>query len=237
MKTLSLGRTPNPDIACNREIKFKTLFEYALEELGADYIATGHYAQLRWCADSDFPQLIRAMDLNKDQTYFLAGVRAEVLRHTIFPLGNLLKRTVRQIAKEANLFTANRKESFGICFIGKRNFESFIGEFLEKRPGTFITTENITLHEQQHNGAYLFTIGQSARIAGKKTRFVPRRGGKSTCRLLSNDVLGCLSMRRTLQGMWSMCVREQDIRHCSPTPYTSKVGGLHRMRLVVVRCL
>src|SRR5699024_6797808 len=122
------GRTPNPDVMCNKEIKFKAFLDYALS-IGPDYVATGHYAQVRR-NDTGDTEMIRGVDSNKDQTYFLNQISRDVLPKIMFPLGHLQKAEVREIAKEHNLATANKKDSTGICFIGERNFKEFLSEYL-----------------------------------------------------------------------------------------------------------
>lgn len=122
------GRTPDPDVICNKEIKFRAFLDYALD-LGADYIATGHYARLQRDEDGH-NHLLRGSDDNKDQTYFLSQLSAEQLDRVMFPLGDMPKPKVREIAKEAGLATAEKKDSMGICFIGEKNFKSFLSNYL-----------------------------------------------------------------------------------------------------------
>ena len=126
------GRTPNPDILCNREIKFKSFLDYAIK-IGADMIATGHYANLR--SINDHVHLTRATDLNKDQTYFLHEVQEDEFKKCIFPLANLTKAEVRKIAEENNLPIADKKDSVGICFIGERNLKDFLNKFITFKKG------------------------------------------------------------------------------------------------------
>ena len=149
---LKLGRTPNPDIMCNRFIKFD-LFVKRAKELGADYIATGHYAKTK---DG---KLYKAKDDNKDQTYFLAGVKKGCFDNVLFPLGDLVKDEVRQIAKKYDVVTANKKDSTGICFIGERNFKEFLQNYLPNNEGNII---NIDTDEiiGRHYGLMYYTIGQ-----------------------------------------------------------------------------
>ena len=149
------GRTPNPDILCNREIKFKTFLEHA-EDLGADTIATGHYA--RRGERSGRYLLVKGKDNNKDQSYFLYTLGQEQLRRTLFPVGELEKPRVRAIADELNLHVHNKKDSTGICFIGERNFRSFLGEYLPAKPGPIVSTGGEPLGE--HAGLMYFTLGQ-----------------------------------------------------------------------------
>ena len=149
---LKKGRTPNPDVMCNRYIKFD-LFIKEAEKLGADYIATGHYARII------NGKLTRAIDQNKDQTYFLAYVNKEKFHNVLFPIGNLEKKEVRKIAEKYNLITAKKKDSTGICFIGERNFSKFLENYLPNQPGDII---NIETKEKKgtHIGLMYYTIGQ-----------------------------------------------------------------------------
>ncbi|GAA2969560.1 tRNA 2-thiouridine(34) synthase MnmA [Lentilactobacillus parakefiri] len=150
------GRTPDPDVICNKEIKFKAFLDYALE-LGADYIATGHYAQLTRDADGH-NHLLRASDGNKDQTYFLSQLSADQLDRVMFPIGNMVKPDVRKIAREAGLATADKKDSVGICFIGEKNFKNFLGHYLPATPGKMMTVDGEV--KGQHDGLMYYTIGQ-----------------------------------------------------------------------------
>jgi len=151
IERLQKGETPNPDILCNREIKFKVFFDQAML-LGADYLATGHY-----CSVQD-GKLLQAIDPVKDQTYFLYGIDKKVLNKVLFPLGGLLKSEVRDIAKELNLVNHDKKDSTGICFIGERNFANFIGNYIKKSKGIFIDEEGNILGD--HDGLPFYTIGQ-----------------------------------------------------------------------------
>jgi tRNA-specific 2-thiouridylase len=147
-----LGRTPNPDIMCNQEVKFKLFLEAALED-GADMIATGHYARV------EHGVLQQAKDANKDQTYFLYRVTGEALAKTIFPLGGFTKPEVREMAKERGLFTAGKKDSQGICFVGKIGIREFLSQYVEQKPGKIIDkkTGNVL---GMHDGAIFYTLGQ-----------------------------------------------------------------------------
>jgi tRNA-specific 2-thiouridylase len=149
------GRTPNPDILCNREIKFKAFLEYALS-LGADFIATGHYTRTR--TENGKAQLLRGLDANKDQSYFLHAVGHEQLAKTLFPVGELEKTVVRDIAEKYELATAKKKDSTGICFIGERRFSDFLKQYLPAQPGKIETESGETLGE--HQGLMYYTIGQ-----------------------------------------------------------------------------
>ena len=161
------GRTPNPDILCNREIKFKSFLKYALS-IGADHIATGHYASLK---DTDMGlSLCRARDLNKDQTYFLHEVKSKDFEKCIFPLSDLYKEDVRKIANEIGLPNSEKKDSVGICFIGERNLKDFLGRFIDLREGAII--DEYGNQVGKHNGATLFTKGQrqGLKVGGIKDR-------------------------------------------------------------------
>ena len=150
------GRTPNPDVMCNREIKFKELLNAALE-LGADYLATGHYAQVAEAEPNRF-ELRRAVDTRKDQTYFLHTLSQYPLSQAMFPIGHLDKPMVRQIAAEAGLATAKKKDSTGICFIGERNFREFLSHYLPAQEGDIRTTSGEV--KGRHEGLMYYTIGQ-----------------------------------------------------------------------------
>ncbi|MCW8906168.1 MAG: tRNA 2-thiouridine(34) synthase MnmA [Sedimenticola sp.] len=149
------GRTPNPDVLCNREIKFKAFLDYALH-LGAGRIATGHYASIH--RQDDQWQMIRARDENKDQTYFLYMLGQSQLAHSLFPLGELEKASVRRIAEEAGLPNHKKKDSTGICFIGERKFREFLGRYLPANPGSMVTPEGEEVG--QHHGLMYYTLGQ-----------------------------------------------------------------------------
>ncbi len=154
------GFTPNPDILCNREIKFN-LFLKKAKELGADFLATGHYAQKE--EKEGLFSLLKGADLEKDQSYFIYTLNQEILKHVLFPVGHLKKSQVRQIAKESALPNASKKDSVGICFIGKRDFRPFLGGFIGFTPGFFETLDGKVVGK--HEGAALFTIGQRKGLA------------------------------------------------------------------------
>lgn len=146
------GRTPNPDIMCNQEVKFKIFLETALED-GADMIATGHYAQVQDGV------LKMAVDTNKDQTYFLYRVTGEALQKTLFPLGGFTKPEVREMAKERGLFTAGKKDSQGICFVGKVGIRDFLSQYVQQKPGPIIDKKSGEVLGH-HDGAIFYTLGQ-----------------------------------------------------------------------------
>lgn len=149
------GRTPNPDILCNREIKFRAFLDYATT-LGADCIATGHYA--RTGSRDGYTTLLKGLDSNKDQSYFLHQVGSQELARTLFPLGGMDKSEVRTLAEQAGLATARKKDSTGICFIGERRFKDFLQQYLPAQPGTIESVDGEVLG--QHQGLMYHTIGQ-----------------------------------------------------------------------------
>ncbi|XP_029317815.1 mitochondrial tRNA-specific 2-thiouridylase 1 [Cottoperca gobio] len=188
LKEYEKGRTPNPDILCNKHIKFNHFHKYAINTLGADAMATGHYARTSQEDEEVFQQptaplmtlfrdrfeirnpvrLYKCADLLKDQTFFLSQISQDALRQTMFPLAGLTKGFVKKIAAEAGFHhVLQKKESMGICFIGERNFENFILEYLEPKPGNFVSIEDGTV-KGTHKGWFTLTLGQRARIGGQK---------------------------------------------------------------------
>ena len=160
-----LGRTPNPDVLCNREIKFGPFLEYA-KKLGADYIATGHYCDIDHNSDG-YHYLLKAVDKNKDQTYFLNQLSQEQLECVLFPLGKMNKEEVREIAHKNDLVTAEKKDSTGICFIGERNFRKFLQEYIPNKKGRIVDENGNVVGE--HEGVMYYTLGQrrGLNIGGK----------------------------------------------------------------------
>lgn len=159
------GVTPNPDILCNREIKFKALFE-RVAEFGGTHVATGHYCRVGDDPRSGRKVLLRGVDEGKDQSYFLGAVGEEALRRTLFPIGGMRKSEVKRIAREHGLGeVAERPESMGICFIGKRRFEDFIGQYIEQVPGELRLPDERIVGE--HRGMCTLTIGQGAKVGGR----------------------------------------------------------------------
>ncbi|WP_213994699.1 tRNA 2-thiouridine(34) synthase MnmA [Arsukibacterium sp.] len=151
------GRTPNPDIMCNKEIKFKAFLEFAAEALGADYIATGHYVRRR--LHNGHWQLLRGLDNNKDQSYFLYTLGEQQVGQTLFPIGDLEKPAVRAIAEQQGLVTHNKKDSTGICFIGERKFKDFLQQYLPAQPGDIVSIDDGQLLGR-HDGLMYHTLGQ-----------------------------------------------------------------------------
>jgi len=163
------GITPNPDVMCNREIKFGLFLEKALS-MGGDFVATGHYAKIK--EENGEYHIYAGRDDNKDQSYFLWALRQEELKHAMFPLGDLTKEKVRKIAKEADLPTADKKDSQGICFIGEVTLKDFLEEYLPKKRGNARTSSGEILGT--HEGAHFYTIGQrhGLGIAGSEPYYV-----------------------------------------------------------------
>lgn len=149
------NRTPNPDILCNKEIKFKCFLDKA-EAMGADYIAMGHYARV--IHDGDKHYLLRGVDSNKDQTYFLSQLSSKQISKALFPVGDMVKKEVRDLASKYELSVATKKDSTGICFIGERNFKEFLKNYIPAQPGNMVTTSNEVVGT--HEGLMYYTIGQ-----------------------------------------------------------------------------
>ena len=185
LRDYAAGFTPNPDVLCNREIKFKQFVDYA-DRLGADFIATGHYARL------ERGNLCKARDHNKDQSYFLQDVPIERLRRCLFPLGELPKPEVREQARQLGLNNHAKKDSTGICFIGERRFADFLANYLPERRGPIVDTCGRTVGE--HRGAHYYTIGQrqGLGIGGKAGRgeapwYVARREQSTNTLVVTQD--------------------------------------------------
>ncbi len=150
------GRTPNPDILCNKHVKFKAFLNYAIEDLGAEYIATGHYARVRQ-VEGEY-QLLKGLDPNKEQTYFLYTLGQKALSKTLFPIGEMHKPELREMAKQAGFDNYKKKDSTGICFIGERKFREFLQRYLPTQPGEMRTPEGQYI--AQHQGLMYYTLGQ-----------------------------------------------------------------------------
>ncbi|QFQ32438.1 tRNA 2-thiouridine(34) synthase MnmA [Buchnera aphidicola (Aphis fabae)] len=156
LKEHKKGNTPNPDILCNKEIKFKLFFNYAIKQLQADYIATGHYARI--CKKNGIHYLLKGIDCNKDQSYFLYTLKADQLEKILFPIGSFKKTQIRIIAKKIGLTVAEKKDSTGICFIGPKNINSFLSYYMTEKKGNIITTNGEIIGK--HNGLFYYTLGQ-----------------------------------------------------------------------------
>jgi tRNA-specific 2-thiouridylase len=178
------GRTPNPDILCNREIKFKTFLQHATD-LGAEYIATGHYVRSD-CKDG-VHRLLKGLDPNKDQSYFLYTIGQEQISRTLFPVGELLKPDVRKAADEAGLAVHDKKDSTGICFIGERNFKEFLGTYIPPAPGDIRTVEDQVIG--RHQGLQYYTLGQRQGLGIGGVRGYPEEPWYVLHKDLENDVL------------------------------------------------
>ncbi len=153
------GRTPNPDILCNSEIKFKAFMDYAFSLLGGEYMATGHFVRNRFNSETGKYELLRGKDPNKDQSYFLHAVSHDRIAKSIFPVGGMIKKTeVRTLAEKLELKTASKKDSTGICFIGERRFKEFLNRFLPAKPGNIETADGKVIGH--HDGLMYHTLGQ-----------------------------------------------------------------------------
>lgn len=148
------GRTPNPDVMCNKHVKFGGFFDFAMRE-GADFVATGHYAQVK---EKDGFRLLKGEDVNKDQSYFLWTLTQKQLKHTLFPIGHLDKPEVRKLAQKNNLITAEKKDSQGLCFIGKIDMKDFLKEYIQESAGNVLNEQNEIIGT--HDGAMFYTIGE-----------------------------------------------------------------------------
>jgi len=182
--------TPNPDILCNKEIKFKRLLDYALKDF--DYMATGHY--VRSYTDEDGKvKLLRGTDPQKDQSYFLSQVTQKALKSSIFPIGNMYKTKVREIAREIKLPNASRKDSYGLCYVGQRDWKNFLSNYIIQKPGDILSTEGDILGK--HIGLGFYTIGQSIPLNsfnGKKYYITEKNATKNiliVCTDLENPYL------------------------------------------------
>ncbi|HUS24752.1 MAG TPA: tRNA 2-thiouridine(34) synthase MnmA [Candidatus Binatia bacterium] len=220
------GRTPNPDVLCNREVKFQPLREHALR-LGADFIATGHYARL--AAAPEGPRLLRAADENKDQTYFLAAVDRALFDRVLFPVGDLTKPKVRRMAEAAGLPVHRKKDSTGICFIGERPFREFLSAYLKPQPGPILDDAGAVLG--QHPGLMYFTLGQrrGLKVGGRRGAreapwFVAGKDAARNALIVSQDESRLLSQRlRTRAFHW--------IRRPEPLPAALHARIRHRQAL------
>lgn len=219
------GRTPNPDIMCNQEIKFRLFYATARAE-GADLIATGHYA------NTENGRLLMAKDDNKDQTYFLYRVSQEALKHTIFPLGGLTKPEVRKLAKKLKLVTADKKESMGICFVGKVGIREFLEQYVTKKPGNIIDSRGREIG--QHDGAIFYTIGQrhGLEIGGGLPYYVTGKDMKNNEVYVTNDLDD--------KKLWGRELKLSDVHwiYATPTPNQKlMVRTRHRSKLISVKKL
>ena len=176
LREYQAGRTPNPDILCNAEIKFKAFLDHAFA-LGAEKMATGHYARVRHNPSTDLYELLKGVDNSKDQSYFLHRLTQAQLSQSLFPIGELQKTEVRRIADEAGLPNARKKDSTGICFIGERPFREFLNRYIAKTPGPIKNDQGLKIGE--HQGLSFYTLGQrqGLGIGGIKEKGAQRGGG------------------------------------------------------------
>jgi tRNA-specific 2-thiouridylase len=219
------GRTPNPDIMCNQEVKFKLFLDTAVED-GADMIATGHYAK------SASGRLFAAKDDNKDQTYFLYRVTKPALAKTIFPLGDYTKPEVRELAKELGLVTADKKDSMGICFVGKVGIKDFLKQYISAQPGLIIDQQGREVG--QHDGAVFYTIGQrhGLEIGGGLPYYVTGKDMKKNEVYVTTDLQD--------EKLWSREVKLSDVHWIGAEPKAAQelmVRTRHRAKLIPVKKL
>jgi len=220
------GRTPNPDITCNQEIKFKLFLNTALED-GADFVATGHYARTK---DG---KLLMAKDTNKDQTYFLYRVTKEALQKTIFPLGELTKPAVRELAEKNNLVTAKKKESMGICFVGKVPIKDFLQQFIKASTGKIIDQNGVNIGK--HDGAIFYTIGQrhGLDVGGGLPYYVTGKDMKKNEVYVTTDLQD--------EKLWSSEIKLTDLHWINDPPalqgQSLQVRTRHRAKLILVKKL
>lgn len=226
------GYTPNPDVSCNREVKFGTLMDSVLTPGSNNWLATGHYAQVSWTdPPSPRPRLMRSADRNKDQTYYLSSVPESKLRQALFPIGHLTKPAVRDLAREHGLPTASRDESMGICFVGqKQRFDTFLSSYLPSKPGNIVDLDGRVLG--QHRGLWSLTIGQGARISGQHHKMYVARKDIPTNTVIVVDrndhpALMCASLTvENFKWIWNGHTPEQ---LSSPLGYRVTAQIRHRM--------
>lgn len=206
------GRTPNPDVLCNSEIKFKAFLEHAIT-MGADWIATGHYAQVRQA--KGMYQLLKGEDGNKDQSYFLYRLNQQQLARTLFPIGHLYKRDVRRMAREHGLPNSSKKDSTGICFIGERPFREFLNRYLPIEPGEIRTLEGRVVG--QHQGLMYYTIGQRQGLGIGGTRGGDERPWFVAGKDMANNLLYVVQ-GHDHPALFRSMLRAEDLSWISGTP-------------------
>ncbi|MEX0881397.1 MAG: tRNA 2-thiouridine(34) synthase MnmA [Candidatus Saccharimonadales bacterium] len=214
------GRTPNPDIMCNQEVKFKLFLEAALED-GADFIATGHYAKMKNA------KLMRARDDNKDQTYFLYRISQKALSKVLFPLGDLTKQEVKEIAKKYDLVSAARKESMGICFVGNVGIKDFLSQYVSEKAGKIIGQNGKVVGE--HDGAAFYTIGQrhGLDVGGGLPHYVTGKDMKKNEVYVTTDLQD--------EKLWSKQIKLTDTHWLNEPAGKISVRTHHRAPLVPVK--
>lgn len=224
------GRTPNPDITCNQEVKFKLFLQTALQD-GADMIATGHYARIMKGISSH--KLLAAKDTNKDQSYFLYRVTENALSKTIFPLGDLTKPEVRKLAKKYQLVTADKRESMGICFVGKVGIKDFLSQYVKAKQGKIINQSGTIVG--QHDGAIFYTIGQrhGLDVGGGLPYYVVGKDMKKNQVYVTTDLQD--------EQLWSNTVSLVDLhwinKEPNPRSQALTVRLRHRSKLISVKLL
>lgn len=198
------GRTPNPDVMCNQEIKFKLFYDVAREQ-GADFIATGHYAK------TNDDKLLRARDENKDQTYFLYRISKEAISHTIFPLGNMLKPDVKKLAEKLGLHNAYKKESMGVCFVGEVGIKDFLKEYIDEKPGEIRDLESGEILGY-HEGAIFYTIGQrhGLNVGGGMPYYVVKKDLEKNIIFVSRNLND--------KNLWTKELKLEDLMLREPIP-------------------
>jgi tRNA-specific 2-thiouridylase len=229
LREYQAGRTPNPDVLCNAEIKFKAFLDHAMR-LGAEKIATGHYARVRWNGDAGAErsgrfELLKGLDPAKDQSYFLHRLNQSQLAKTLFPVGELKKTEVRRLAEEIGLPNAKKKDSTGICFIGERPFREFLNRYLSHEPGPIQDDRGRTLG--RHLGLSFYTLGQrqGLGIGGVKERGAPRGGGEHAPWFVARKELDTNTLR-VVQGhehpwLLSPALTAADVSWCAGEPPTA----------------
>ena len=225
LREYKAGRTPNPDIMCNQQIKFGLFLQTALED-GADLIATGHYAKTK---DG---QLLMAKDQSKDQTYFLYRASKTALLKTLYPIGDYLKSEVRAIAAKHKLVTADKDESMGLCFVGKIGIKDFLSQYVDKKPGKIIDQNGVTVGE--HDGAIFYTIGQrqGLSVGGGLPYYVTGKDMKKNEVHVTTDLQD--------EKLWSSKIKLADVHWINGEPSAKdrlKVRTRHRAKLITVKKL
>ena len=212
LEEYSAGRTPNPDVLCNKEIKFRAFLDYALAH-GAEKIATGHYVRTEERKGEHY--LLRGKDADKDQSYFLYTLKQDQLSKSMFPVGELSKQEVRKLAKQHHLITHNKKDSTGICFIGERDFKAFLQRFLPAQPGDIITCDGDKIG--CHDGLMYYTRGQRQGLGiGGLTNYTEAPWYVADKNLESNELIVVQGHEHpSLKGSW---LKATDLEWVSPTP-------------------
>jgi tRNA-uridine 2-sulfurtransferase len=240
LREYQAGRTPNPDILCNAEIKFKSFLDHAMR-LGAEKIATGHYARVRFNPISGLYELLKGLDPSKDQSYFLHRLTQQQLANTLFPVGELQKTEVRRIAAEINLPNAKKRDSTGICFIGERPFREFLNRYLAKEPGPIKDEKGRTIG--QHVGLSFYTLGQrqGLGIGGLREKGAPRGSGEHAPWYVARKDMKSNTLH-VVQGhdhpwLLSVALQADDVSWCSGhAPDNGAYGNKSRYRQADAAC-